>query len=132
MIQKILAWMLGIAFIFYGLIRFIGGIFVMNALMVDNANPEDTYGIHAGAEKVRNSIPDLAETAFIPFNDVGYMSYIIVMGAILIIGTIATLMKKQWGVWIMSSYFVLYLFLKKYVLYNIQLYMHADYLFLPQ
>ena len=106
-LRKILVWALGAFFLLYGLVRVAGGIMVLNALL---ANGEHS-GVQEGADKVREFMSDPTQTAIISFSSVGYISYIVIMGIILIIGTIGVLLNRRWGIGVMSSYFGLYVLL---------------------
>lgn len=118
MLRKILIWVIGLFFILYGLLRVAGGIMVISALLVDGEHE----GIQEGADKVRSAMDNPAQFEIIPFNSFGYMGYIIFMGLILIVGTVGVLLSKRWGPWIMSSYFVLYLFLfLNFLVFNIKI-----------
>ena len=105
--RKVLIWTLGIFFLLYGLVRIAGGIMVLNALLSSGKH----LGAQEGADKVRAFMNDPTLSEIIPFSPVGYISYIIVMGVILFIGTIGVLLNRRWGIGVMSSYFGLYVLL---------------------
>ena len=107
MFRRILIWALGAFFLLYGLLRVAGGIMVLNALLTS----AEHAGVQEGADKVRAFMGDPSRTEIISFSPVGYMSYIVIMGIILIVGTIGVLLNRRWGVGVMSGYFGLYVLL---------------------
>jgi len=107
MFRKILVWLLATFFILYGLIRVFGGIMIIQDLTSGSAH----FGVQEGADKVTKFFEQSTATPLIPFGALGYMNCIVLMGAMLLLGTIGMLMKKRWGTIVMSSYFVLYVFL---------------------
>ena len=68
-------------------------------------------GVQEGTDKVTKFFDQSTATPLIPFGTLGYMNCIVLMGVMLLLGTIGMLMKKRWGTIVMSSYFVLYVFL---------------------
>jgi len=106
MLRKIIFWIIGIFFLLYGLVRVLGGVMVISALL----SVEDE-GTNVAAQKVRSFMDNPDTFAIIPLNPIGYMTYILLMGLVLIGGTSGVLLYRRWGVWVMSSYFVLYLLL---------------------
>jgi hypothetical protein len=106
-IRKLLIWILGGFFLLYGLIRVAGGGMILKALMGDS----DHFGVQDGADKVKAFMNNPSVSAIIPFSPEGYISYIILMGVALLVGTVGVLLNKRWGVWVMSSHFVLYVLL---------------------
>ena len=117
-IRKISIWTLGAFFLLYGLVRVFGGIMVLNALV----SSVEHNGMQEGADKVRALMNDPTQTAIVSFSPVGYISYIIMMGMVLIVGTIGVLLNRRWGVGVMSSYFGLYVLLfLNFQIFNIKI-----------
>lgn len=117
MLRKILTWVIGVFFLLYGLVRVVGGVMVVIALSASGEHA----ALQEGANKVRAAMDNPNQFEIIPLSSMGYMSYIVLMGLVLIFGTAAVLLNRRWGVWVMSSYFALYLLLfLNFMVFNIK------------
>lgn len=118
MMYKTLTWLLGIGFIIYGLMRIAGGYMVITALNADMQHE----GQDIAVDKVINGLAELENSALISLSEISYMTYTVVMGVILVIGTLAVLFKKKWGAGMMWGYFILWaLLFANYQVINIKL-----------
>ena len=117
MLRKILIWAIGLFFLLYGLVRVASGAMLTNALLVTGEHD----GVQEGLDTIISVMDDPAQFEIIPFNSLAYIAYITFMGLILILGTVGALLSKRWGSWLMSCYFVLYLFLfLNFLVFNIK------------
>ncbi|WP_298918947.1 hypothetical protein [uncultured Algimonas sp.] len=101
--RKVLAWCIGALFILYGLIRFGGSAMIFHALTTGVES-----GFQDGIDKIAALVDRTADIQIVPFTVAGYFAYVALLGASQIAGTLGTMFRRRWGVWVMGVYFLIF------------------------
>ena len=98
---------ISILFLVYGGVRF----GVSSALLMQSFGWVNFPDLQDGINEIGTFLVEKNPSSLFSFSSVGYLSYLWVMGALLIIGAIGFLKNKSFGPQSMSSFLVLYVML---------------------
>ena len=101
----IVRMILSLGLLVYGALRLFGTVMflLIGAGLLQSADFE------SGRQLLSDALPDMNESAIIPFSPLAYTLFSGAMGLAMTLGALGTLFKRIWGVWLLALYNALFL-----------------------
>lgn len=96
---------LSLGLLVYGALRLFGTVMflLIGAGLLQSADFE------SGRQLLSDALPDMNESAIVPFSPLAYTLFSGAMGLAMTLGALGTLFKRIWGVWLLALYNALFL-----------------------
>ncbi|MFC6197585.1 hypothetical protein [Ponticaulis profundi] len=96
---------LSLGLLVYGALRLFGTVMflLIGAGLLQSADFE------SGRQLLSDALPDMNESAIIPFSPLAYTLFSGAMGLAMTLGALGALFKRIWGVWLLALYNALFL-----------------------
>ena len=101
----IVRMILSLGLLVYGALRLFGTVMflLIGAGLLQSADFE------SGRQLLSDALPDMNESAIVPFSPLAYTLFSGAMGLAMTLGALGTLFKRIWGVWLLALYNALFL-----------------------
>ena len=101
----IIRMILSLGLLVYGALRLFGTVMflLIGAGLLQSADFE------SGRQLLSDALPDMNESAIVPFSPLAYTLFSGAMGLAMTLGALGTLFKRIWGVWLLALYNALFL-----------------------